>query len=78
VFNTSNDILENHYGLMRGTHFYPDKPHFVLENGRLVARDLPRDSSPCEAPSGVGVRCLPLGALPPAADVPRRHAGRRT
>ena len=47
VFNTSNDILENHYGLMRGTHFpYPDKPHFVLEDGRLVPRDLPLREQP--------------------------------
>jgi GDSL-like Lipase/Acylhydrolase family len=47
VFNTSNDILENHYGLMRGTHFpYPDKPHFVLEDGRLVPRDLPLREKP--------------------------------
>jgi hypothetical protein len=42
VFNTSNDILENHYGLMRGTGFpYPDKPHFELEDGRLVRQNFP-------------------------------------
>jgi hypothetical protein len=42
IFNTSNDVLENHNGLMRGTGFpYPDKPYFDFESGRLVAQRLP-------------------------------------
>jgi hypothetical protein len=42
VFNTSNDILENHYGLMRGTGFpYPQKPYFELEDGRLAGQNFP-------------------------------------
>ena len=47
VFDTSNDILENHYRLMRGTHFpYPEKPHFVLKDGRLVPENLPLPEEP--------------------------------
>jgi hypothetical protein len=42
VFNTSNDILENHHGLMRGTGFpYPPKPHFDFEEGRLMRQNFP-------------------------------------
>ena len=47
VFDTSNDILENHYALMRGTHFpYPEKPHFTLKDGRLVPENLPLPEEP--------------------------------
>jgi lysophospholipase L1-like esterase len=42
VFNTSNDILENHNGLMRGTGFpYPDKPYFDFQDGRLEVQRYP-------------------------------------
>jgi hypothetical protein len=42
VFNTSNDILENHNGLMRGTGFpYPDKPYFDFQDGRLQVQRFP-------------------------------------
>jgi hypothetical protein len=42
VFNTSNDVLENHHALLDTTVFpYPSKPWFALEDGRLAARDYP-------------------------------------
>src|SRR5439155_17412844 len=47
AFNTGNDILENHYGLMRGTHVpYPEKPQFALQDGRLVREDFPLPEEP--------------------------------
>lgn len=42
AFNTGNDVMENHDALMQRAIFpYPHKPHFVLDDGRLVPRDYP-------------------------------------
>jgi len=42
VFNTENDAMENSMALVREVPaYYPDKPFFVFEGGRLVLRNFP-------------------------------------
>jgi hypothetical protein len=41
MFNTGNDVLENHRPLMTSSMTYPDKPYFRLVDGRLVRAHYP-------------------------------------
>jgi lysophospholipase L1-like esterase len=54
VFNTGNDVMEDSPALLAVSPFpYPDKPHFVLEDGRLRLRHFPL---PAESPVMAALR----------------------
>jgi hypothetical protein len=47
AFNTENDAMENSLPLVREVPaYYPDKPFFVFEQGRLVLRNFPMAETP--------------------------------
>ena len=41
AFDTMNDVLENQRALLGRTGFYPDKPYFAFDDGRLTLRHFP-------------------------------------
>jgi SGNH hydrolase-like domain, acetyltransferase AlgX len=55
LFNTSNDVFENHRPLVTSGSMYPDKPYFRLRDGRLVLEHHPLPPPPLVQSAAVRV-----------------------
>ena len=68
LFNTGNDVFENHRPLITSSATYPDKPYYRLADGRLVREHYPLPPAPRVQAAAVGT----YRALEPHSALVRR------